>query len=57
MEQLKYGLFEVVLSPVVFEELGNCEPELKNKLLDYVAMIDTTNVEENEQMSALAGEY
>ena len=56
-EQLKRGDWEVVVSPVVYEELGRCKEELKKALLEYVVMIDTTYVEETEEMTALADEY
>ena len=56
-EQIKHSGFEVVLSPVVYEELGRCEPALEKALLEYVVMIDTTYIEENEKMTALADEY
>ena len=56
-EQLQQGDFQVILSPVVYEELGRCEIMLERALLEYVNMIDTTYIEENKERSALAGEY
>ena len=56
-EQLKGGEWEVVLSPVVYEELGRCEDPLEKALIEYVAIIDAAYVEENEEMFMLAEEY
>jgi len=56
-EQLKHGIWEIVLSPVVYEELGRCSDVLEKALLEYVVMLDTTYIEESEEMSALADEY
>lgn len=56
-EQIKYGNWDVVLSPVVYEELGRCEYSLEKALLGYVVMLETTYIEETEEMSALADEY
>ena len=56
-KQLQLEAFEIILSPVIYEELGRCEPTLKNTLLEYVVMINTTYIEENEEMTALADEY
>jgi len=55
--QLKQGDWNIILSPVVFEELDRCDEILKKSLLEYVALLNSTYVEENEEMTALADEY
>ena len=56
-EQLKQGECEVVVSPVVYEELGRCEEDLERRLLECLMMLNVTYVEENDEMTALAEEY
>ena len=56
-EQLKQEEFEVVLSLVVTDEISRCDNVIKNKLYEYIAQINTTMKDENNAMTALAGEY
>ncbi|MCL2197336.1 MAG: PIN domain-containing protein [Defluviitaleaceae bacterium] len=56
-KQLERNDWDVVLSPVVYEEINRCEDSLKKALLEYIATIDTSYTEESEEMSALADEY
>jgi len=56
-KQLGQGEYEVVVSPVVYEELDGCEEELKKKLFSYLDMLETVFAEEHENMIMLAREY
>jgi len=39
-EEIKAGLYEVVISDVTLEEIGKCTPEKRNILFDYLSMIE-----------------
>ena len=56
-KQLKQGKYEVVVSPVVYEELGRCEVDLEKRLLEYLDELDATYAEETENTRVLADEY
>jgi len=56
-KQLGRKEYEVIVSPVVYEELSRCTDDLKEQLFVYLSAIETTFVEENEEMTMLAEEY
>jgi predicted nucleic acid-binding protein len=56
-EQLKENEYEVVISPVVLEEVGRCEKELADELMDYLNELDVTIADETDVMIALSRNY
>jgi len=55
--QLKENEYEVIVSPVIYEELSRCEENLRDSLIDFLNDIETTYVEETDHMLFLAKEY
>ena len=53
-EKAKAGVFDVVLSSVVFEELLGCNPDKRTTLIGYLAQIEYTRVEVNADMLRIA---
>ena len=56
-EQLQRDEFIVILSPVVFDELGKCKEPLQKSLLDYVMKIKPIIHDETIEAIRLADEY
>lgn len=44
-EEIKVGLYEVVISDVVFDEINQCSEPKRSILYDYIAMIDFEYIE------------
>ncbi|MDR1100882.1 MAG: PIN domain-containing protein [Clostridiales bacterium] len=57
-EQLKRGEYEIVVSPVVYEEIEDCGTQEEiDALYDVLNMLEYTEVEETEKSLSLANEY
>ncbi|MCL2082686.1 MAG: PIN domain nuclease [Oscillospiraceae bacterium] len=56
-EQLAQGDYEVVISPVVYEELDRCDDGLREQLYSCLDTLERTFNEENEETILLAKEY
>ena len=56
-EEIKAGLYEVFVSPVVMIELDACEEPKHSVLLEYLSAIDYTELEETAEVLELAEAY
>ena len=53
--RIKAGDFEVYLSSVVFDEIGECSPQREEVLLNHVSEINFVNLSINDTVNQLAG--
>ena len=56
-EELKENEYEIIVSPVTYEELSRCEDDLSDKLVLSLNELETTYVEESEKTIFLADQY
>jgi len=56
-EKIKEGKYEVVLSEVVFDELGGCSKSKLSCLLDFLKQIQHNRVESNSDTVSLASKF
>ncbi|GHU44619.1 hypothetical protein FACS1894111_12180 [Clostridia bacterium] len=56
-EQLKQGENEIIISSITTGEIDRCAADLRRKLLMFVAELETTNIDETEEMRTLAEQY
>jgi len=56
-DQLLQEEFEIIVSPVVYEEIGKCGDELENELLRYLNILNVTPVAETAETLSLANTY
>ena len=56
-EELTQEKFDIVISNLVLEEVGNCSEPKLSKLLDYLQKISFVNIDITEEIEVLAQKY
>lgn len=56
-EEIKAGLYEVVISDVVFDEINQCSEPKRSILYDYIAMIDFEYIEIDDVIQDIANKF
>jgi len=56
-EKIKRGVYAVVLSEVVFDELEGCSEQKLDRLYDFLEGIEYERVESSDEVVALAGKF
>jgi len=56
-ELIKAGEYDIFLSPVVLFEVGNCSEPKQTILLDYLGLIQYTELHESDEVIELANKY